>query len=293
MDEATVRRLHQGLASDLRAARRASGLSTTALGAVLGWSQSKVSKIENGVTRPAPQDVRAWCRATGIEDEEQVGRYAQVASRLVSVSRSWRTAFAAGMAARQREMAEIEAGASRISVFCGAVIPGLLQVPGYAAGVLGLLDGATPEGVADATTQRMQRQVVLHRPDTRSVFLIGELALRWMPAGTATGTWPAQVDRLLTLRTLPNVEILVLPEKPGWPVLPGRTMSLYEAGSRATSEAGGSTEFDSIAVVEDTAGEQVYTEPDAVARCSELFARLHGRCLSAGDSAARIRACLD
>ena len=57
------------MAEALRELRVSAGLSTTQLANLLGWSQSKVSKTERGVTLPPPPDVEAWANATGASGE--------------------------------------------------------------------------------------------------------------------------------------------------------------------------------------------------------------------------------
>src|SRR5205809_5420528 len=71
---------HLQLTGRLRELREAAGLSTTRLGAVLGWSQSKVSKIENGRTKPAAADVEAWLTAVSAPADER--------DRLVEIAES-------------------------------------------------------------------------------------------------------------------------------------------------------------------------------------------------------------
>ncbi|MFJ8582059.1 helix-turn-helix domain-containing protein [Micromonospora sp. NPDC093277] len=57
------------LAAQLRDLREEAGLSTTRLAATLGWSQSKVSKIENRHTKPSVSDVQAWTAATNAPND--------------------------------------------------------------------------------------------------------------------------------------------------------------------------------------------------------------------------------
>src|SRR5690348_15657434 len=59
--------LHQpgGLAERLNGLRETAGLTGEALAGMLGWSSSKVSKIQNGRQLPTAKDIQAWADATG------------------------------------------------------------------------------------------------------------------------------------------------------------------------------------------------------------------------------------
>src|SRR2546430_13409050 len=53
------------LAAELKAMREDTGLSAERFGERHGWSQGKVSKIENGRTVPSPEDVETWAESAG------------------------------------------------------------------------------------------------------------------------------------------------------------------------------------------------------------------------------------
>jgi transcriptional regulator with XRE-family HTH domain len=53
----------------LRELRKDAGLTGRALAAATGQHYTRVSKIENGVQPPSDQDIRAWCRTCGAEDQ--------------------------------------------------------------------------------------------------------------------------------------------------------------------------------------------------------------------------------
>ncbi|MCD0452489.1 helix-turn-helix domain-containing protein [Actinocorallia sp. API 0066] len=53
----------------LRDLRRDAGLTGRALAASAGWHLSKISRIEHGRRSASEDDIRAWCRVTGAEDQ--------------------------------------------------------------------------------------------------------------------------------------------------------------------------------------------------------------------------------
>jgi transcriptional regulator with XRE-family HTH domain len=45
------------------------GLTAKALAAAAGWDRTKLSQIEHARRPPAVQDIRAWCRICGAEEQ--------------------------------------------------------------------------------------------------------------------------------------------------------------------------------------------------------------------------------
>jgi Domain of unknown function (DUF5753) len=74
---------------------------------------------------------------------------------------SWWVSHRAGLAARQREVAEVEARSVRLWNFQPVVVPGLLQTAEYARRVLALVDVSGQRDVA-AAAARLERQAVLY-----------------------------------------------------------------------------------------------------------------------------------
>src|SRR5881394_621522 len=61
------------LAEALKALRVGAGLSGARLSELLGWQQSKVSKIETRKQLPSEEDIAAWVGATGGSPEAATG----------------------------------------------------------------------------------------------------------------------------------------------------------------------------------------------------------------------------
>jgi transcriptional regulator with XRE-family HTH domain len=54
-----------GLTERLRALRHTSGLTQAELATRLGWTRTKVPKLENGQQMPTKDDLSAWATACG------------------------------------------------------------------------------------------------------------------------------------------------------------------------------------------------------------------------------------
>ena len=101
------------LAAVLRGLRAGAGMTTYQLAGAMGWSQSKVTRIENGRTQATAADAEQWAEATGADDSarEELSRLAHSAW---TEARSWRASHRGGLAARQREMADLDRSAAGI-----------------------------------------------------------------------------------------------------------------------------------------------------------------------------------
>jgi transcriptional regulator with XRE-family HTH domain len=187
--------------------RRRAGLSGADLARLLSTNQPRISRIETGRSVPSVDDVRAWAEATHATPEE-VAALGDMVRRLATETTSWRILHRLGLTHRQREIAELERGATAIVVFQPTMVPGLLQVADYARRVMAQGNPSSQADLAEAVAQRMERQTILYDQRKRFEFIITEGALRWRPGPPAL--MAAQLDRLISVASLPNVALGVL-----------------------------------------------------------------------------------
>ncbi|MFL1381434.1 MULTISPECIES: helix-turn-helix domain-containing protein [unclassified Nocardiopsis] len=247
------------LASLLRSARLDHGLSGQELADALGWSQSKVSKIENGRTRPTTDDVRAWldaCRAP----EDVVRQSAELAEAALVESRHWRVVHARGLRSGQDGVRALERRAEIVRSFQPSLVPGLLQTAEYARQVLSAVDLSGQRDVPEAVAARMRRQETLYDPGRRFEFTLTEAALRWYPHDV--GLLVAQVDRLLSVATLTNVALRVLPLSSPFGHLQSNGFLLFEIPGEPT------------VIVETFTRELAITDPEEVGQYRDIHAAL-------------------
>lgn len=196
------------LSAILRGLRQGARLTTYQLAEVLGWSQSKVTRIENGRTQATAADVDEWALATGA-DEPAREELSQVTYAAWTEARSWRASHRAGLAARQWEMAGMDQSATEIQHFQPSVIPGLLQAESYARRVMTFGDVTGKGGIDAAVKARMKRQAILREPGRRFDYVLTEGALRWRPGPEAV--MEEQLGHLLASSSLPSVSLSVIP----------------------------------------------------------------------------------
>ena len=198
----------QQLLSILRGLRAGAGLTTYQLGERLGWSQSRVTRIENGNIQASADDADAWAEATGADagTREQLAALAYSAWTEV---RSWRVSHRGGLAARQREMGAMEHRAQAIRQFQPEAIPGLLQTENYARYVLSFADVTSRGDVDQGARARVKRQAILREPGRTFDFVLGEGALRWRPGPAEL--MEEQLGHLVAAAALPAVSLSVIP----------------------------------------------------------------------------------
>ncbi|MFE6912222.1 helix-turn-helix domain-containing protein [Streptomyces erythrochromogenes] len=199
----------KAVADRLREIRQDAGLSAKAVADRTGWYKSKVSRLENAVTPPSDDDVRAWCRACEADG---------MAADLIAASRSaenmyvdWRRLQKTGLRRLQESYVPLFDRTKTFRVYCSNVVPGLCQTDSYARALLGSIAAfrAAPDDVSDAVAARVARARVLREGPHRFAFLLEEAVLRHRVGSTATMT--AQLEHLVSIMSLPSVSIGVVP----------------------------------------------------------------------------------
>jgi transcriptional regulator with XRE-family HTH domain len=208
-----MRRRRLGL--ELRRLREQAGLTGEQVIARLGWaSASKLSRLENGRSRPDLGDVLDLLDLYAVEEpeREELVRVARDAGDV----RRWMRAYPV-MTQRQRRYAELEAGCAEIREYAPVIVPGLLQTPDYARARItsgqGLMppENRPPEHPEAEVGARIARQFLLTRPlappQYAAVIDAAALGTRGGPPDVVRG----QLARLAEVAVLPNVAVQVLP----------------------------------------------------------------------------------
>ncbi|MEA5364482.1 helix-turn-helix transcriptional regulator [Amycolatopsis sp., V23-08] len=198
----------QQLAAELRSSRELAGKSGRALAKEVGISQAKVSRIESAQTVPSRDEVAAWLAATDVPERQRV-RVLELTDSVFKEVNSWRAVLRARQH-HQDDVEELETSARLVHCYQPAAVPGLLQTPEYARRMFGMSHVPfSVDGLSSALAARIQRQLLLFEVDRGFEFLITEAALRWRPGPPSLMV--AQLDRILSLSTLENVSIGIIP----------------------------------------------------------------------------------
>jgi transcriptional regulator with XRE-family HTH domain len=207
--------------------RKAQRLTGAALAKRVQMSQSKISRLENGVGFPDPSDVAKVAAALGASDDE-IRHLVDLAEHAHNRMTDWRP-FPAPLAHRQQFIADWEASARVFRVFQPAAIVGLLQTSEYARAILTSFqeleaadtesdDTALSSAVLEAVSARVKRQEVLGDRNRTFYFLMVETVLtnRVCPPEHM----PAQIQRLREATRLENVRLGIIPADARWSIPP-------------------------------------------------------------------------
>ncbi len=203
VDRATMR--GRWIGKQLRAHREAAGVKGAEIAKRIGRSGGTISKWESGDLIPRPSEMYYMLEIYGVRDEER------------------ETLMRRAEAARQPGLSEVDFSASiadhiwlesrawRIETFQTIVVPGLLQTPGYARGVLmAWLPTAGPEWIERVIAARELRHRRLTGEDPLELSVILDEAVLRRTAGDAQ-TARAQLELLIERAALPNVDIRIVP----------------------------------------------------------------------------------
>ncbi|MFF0860879.1 helix-turn-helix domain-containing protein [Nonomuraea sp. NPDC003560] len=216
----------QALGIRLRDLRRDAGLTGRQLAAACDWVPSKVSKLELGKQVPTEEDIREWCLACRFPSE--------IADLIVAVRSidaqymDWRRSLKTGTKRRQRANIDAYEKTVLIRAWEPMVVPGLLQTPAYARGILSTVVDfhGIPDDVEDGVQARMEAQRAFHHARRRFLFLLGEAALHTAVGDAAVMT--EQLRRLLETSRAPRVSLGIVPLAAPYTVPRNNAFTIYD-----------------------------------------------------------------
>lgn len=217
------------LGTALSATREKAGLSLDEAARAIQRSAATLSRLERGrLQKPRRIEVAAlldrYGSAVNEQQREQILRFADQAAEPAWFSR-FRDVLGGPMTVNDAQRyIEFESDASVIRTFEPEVVPGLLQVRGYAEAITDVfLSGYTSRERARFVELRLARQQVLDRDDEPLRFdvVIGEAVLRRRL--TTAAVMRAQLQALLAAAEgeRPNVTVRIAPIELGHPAVYG------------------------------------------------------------------------
>lgn len=204
------------LAAELRRLRERTGLTGDEVAHQLGWSGSKVSRIETHRTGVKPGDLRR------LLDLYRIGgtyRDELVALARESRRKGWLETFTANFPPEIAAYISAEAEATSSWNWEPQVVPGLLQTTEYARALFSDWMLMFPGPSADIERRleaRVLRQEVLTRDDPLLLTAVMDESVLRRRFGD-TSVMRGQLERLLEASEQPNVAIHVLPLDGGHP----------------------------------------------------------------------------
>ncbi|MER5269111.1 helix-turn-helix transcriptional regulator [Actinosynnema sp. NPDC002837] len=193
------------LSRELRRLRTEAKMTGTATARATGMSQSKLSKIENGMLLPSVTDVERLVAELSATRETRV-ELVELARQLHAEAETRRVVLHRGAHRHQQTVARIEARATTSRFFQNAGVPALLQSENY----LRVVHNTMPPHEQDTAIATLRsRRARMDDLGKRFVFLLAESALRWR-MGSAD-LMCEQIDHLVQIVRRPNVQLGVVP----------------------------------------------------------------------------------
>ncbi|MFF6996567.1 helix-turn-helix domain-containing protein [Streptomyces sp. NPDC008313] len=199
------------LGAELRALRTGSGLTSGEAARLVGWHQSKVSRIETGASGVKPDDVRRLLDAYRVEDHDLRELLVVLAGSEDGARHNWWHAYRGVLPPAYRDFISLESQASAMRTLETSVVPGLLQTPEYARAVTRAAVGGLEDARLDTLVEvRLARQDVLRAsPPLALSAVLDEAVLRREVGGP--GVMERQLRRLREAAELPQVRLQILP----------------------------------------------------------------------------------
>jgi len=252
------------LGRELRHGRIAAGFSSQdALAARLDFDRTVIAKAETGDRPPTDEVLDAWCEACSL-DRELFGRWAAFARRTDGPVPSWFESWL-----------EAERQAHMLRIWQPLVIPGLLQIAGYARALF-LAAGADQDRSDDLVTVRLDRQAILERPDPPHVVAVIDESVLHRLTGSPQ-IMAEQLARVADLAERPNIAVQIVPSETG--------ANAGLSGAFDLASGDGAPEVLRMEAVED-----VTTESRSLVRqATNIFVRVQADALPRAASLALIR----
>ena len=248
------------LGQRLRALRQGRELTLVQAAELIGFSPSRITKVELAQLKVNQKDVLTMLEVYGETDPEQQ------ALLLSMVREGNRQEWWEGRRVLHPKFGSylgLESVATTLQAYDTHLVHGLLQTPDYTRALLRAIRPDLLEHEVDQLVQvRVRRQEVLTRTDPPPLTLwsvMDEAVLRRQVGGRET--MHAQLRRLIQASALPNVTLLVMPDSLGaHPGLDGPLSLLqFETGTRP------------VAYVEGQAGNLYMEKDDDLRRCQQTM----------------------
>lgn len=262
----TIHQAREALGSRLRDLRKDAGLTGMQLALLAGWHSSKVSKIEYGKQAPSEEDIRVW--AGHCQASDQVADLLATVRNIEAMYVEWRRMLNTGTRRRQEASIALEAETKLFRWYEPVLIPGILHTAEYAAAVLSrVIDFyGIPDDLEAGVAARMERQQILYRGDHRFHFILAEQALHTIVGDT--NVMIGQLDRLITILSMPRVSLGILPARHTYQV-PSNQFILFD---------------DRLVHVEAISAEIAVTQPREIGLYTKAFQTLSEAAVHGGDA---------
>ena len=196
------------LATALRQLREDHGLNCTEAGKSVGWSESKVSRIETGRVKIAQPDLEILLDLYEVTGET---RASLLTLARQATHRGWWRSYSDALPSWFENYVGLENGAKSLFTYQNQLVHGLMQTEEYATAIFAANQPAlTADEVERQLAARATRQALLTASNPLRVWaVVDEAALRRVVGGKTV--MRAQLHRLLEIGAMPSVTLQVMP----------------------------------------------------------------------------------
>ncbi len=189
--------------------RLQAGLTTNRVAAHVGKNGSSISRMENAEVAIPEAVLEGYIELSGLTDDRRISELRTI--RRDAAAGGWWDGYRKEIAPSLTNRAWVESKAVHIRSFEPIVLPGLLQLPEYAATLMRKRHpGASGGRVERWVEVRMQRQHIVSRHNPIALdCVVDESVLRRSPGGV--DVMKQQLDFLVEVAERSNVTIRVLP----------------------------------------------------------------------------------
>jgi len=267
----------------LRRGRQAAGLIQGDVAQRLGWSLSKVQRIESGDVGVSVTDLRALLTLYAVEDAATIGQL----ERDAAISRRQRwwigAEYREHLTPGLRQLLQFEAEATAIRAYQPFIFPGVLQTPLMADYLLGHFDKSLTEEDRrvrfDVRMLRAQRMVD-HENAPTYLLMVDEAAIKREVGGRAV--MAEQLERVVEIAQLPNIHIRIVK------LAEGATVGML--GPFTILDLSDDDAEDAVLYRESYTSDQVTHDPGTVSYYRARFEDMWPLCYGESDSLGLIRA---
>lgn len=261
----TVRR--RRLAAELRRLRERAGLTGDQVAHRVGWSASKLSRLENAHTAPGAAELRQLLALYDVE-----GRYADELLALAheAAGKGWWEAFSPTLPPDYAALIGMEAEARSALSWEPLIVPGLLQTGDYARevtnGYLERIDPVPPSETQRRVAARLVRQQVLTRDNPLRFSAVLDQSVLYRRFGNRH-VMRSQIRQLLELSERHNISLRILPLDGRHPIGTGAFVLLQFGEVNDVT-------YQDVVYIENLTGGRYVEEEDEVFRYKRSFDRL-------------------
>lgn len=217
--------LKRRLGQELRNLRQAHKLSAAQVAKQLGWSESKVSRIEGGKSPLSDKDAKLLLNVYGVQDPVEIRQFVYLVRQ--SRQNGWWHSYGEALPEWFKPYLGFESDAAAIWTYQTELVPGLVQIEGYAQAVIQAMNpDMSADEVEARASARAKRQEILRSNDAPRLWAIVNEAVLHRVVGSAS-VMQQQLGTLADLaEELPNVTVQVLPFDAGAHASQGYSFSL-------------------------------------------------------------------